>query len=69
VREGGYVFFLGLIGVPGGAALTVGVLWFAVRIVGALPGGVLLLKRQKPGQVPTSSAHTGVIASQMEDPP
>jgi hypothetical protein len=69
VREGGYVFFLGLIGVPGGAAFTAGVLWFAVRVVGALPGALLLFQRDTRGHVPRTSAHKAVIPSQLEEPP
>ncbi len=42
IREGGYVFFLERIGVPAAAALAFGLLWFAVVVLGALPGGILL---------------------------
>lgn len=43
VREAGYVFFLELVGVPGGTALTMGLLWSAVLMAGGLIGGGLLL--------------------------
>jgi len=43
VREGGYVFFLELVGVDDATALTFGLLWFTITVVGALPGGFLLM--------------------------
>jgi uncharacterized membrane protein YbhN (UPF0104 family) len=50
VREGGYVFFLDLIGVEEATALTFGLLWFAISVVGALPGGLLLMLRNGRGR-------------------
>jgi hypothetical protein len=50
IREGGYVFFLERIGVPAPAALAFGLLWFAVVVLGALPGGILLW-RPAPGRL------------------
>jgi uncharacterized membrane protein YbhN (UPF0104 family) len=45
MREGGYVFFLHRIGVPPADALSFGLAWFAVLVLGALPGGALLALR------------------------
>ena len=50
VREGGYVFFLELVGVEDATALTFGLLWFAITVVGALPGGLLLMLRNGRGR-------------------
>ena len=41
------MFFLGFIGISAGSALTFGLLWFLIIVVGALPGGVLLLRRSE----------------------
>jgi uncharacterized membrane protein YbhN (UPF0104 family) len=43
VREGGYMFFLGRIGIPEPVAVTVGLLWFLVALVGGLVGGIVFL--------------------------
>jgi uncharacterized membrane protein YbhN (UPF0104 family) len=43
VREGGYLYFLTRIGVDASAAVTMGLLWFAVTLVGGLVGGVAFL--------------------------
>lgn len=50
LREGGYVFFLGLVGIREPAALAFGLAWFTIMVLGALPGGVLLLLRNGRGQ-------------------
>ena len=41
VREGGYLYFLGLINVDDSVAVTVGLLWWAVTVVVGLVGGVV----------------------------
>lgn len=43
VREGGYVFFLALIGIGRDEALALGLLWSAVVLGAGLVGGVVLL--------------------------
>lgn len=43
MREGGYVFFLRRIGVPSASALTFGLAWFGILVLGALPGGLMLM--------------------------
>ena len=50
IREGGYVFFLGLIGIREPAALAFGLVWFTIMALGALPGGLLLLVRKGRGR-------------------
>jgi uncharacterized membrane protein YbhN (UPF0104 family) len=50
IREGGYVFFLDLVGVSTADAFSFGLLWFAIAVAGALPGAVLLLRRGLPGR-------------------
>jgi uncharacterized membrane protein YbhN (UPF0104 family) len=54
VREGGYVFFLGLVGIPQATALALGLLWFAITVMGALPGGILLMLRNAHDEDVTS---------------
>jgi hypothetical protein len=41
VREGGYLYFLGLINVDDSIAVTTGLLWWAVTVVAGLVGGGL----------------------------
>jgi uncharacterized membrane protein YbhN (UPF0104 family) len=41
VREGGYLYFLGLINVDDSVAVTVGLLWWAVTLVVGLAGGAI----------------------------
>jgi len=41
VREGGYLYFLGLIDVDDSIAVTMGLLWWAVTLVVGLLGGAL----------------------------
>ena len=41
VREGGYLYFLGLINVDDSIAVTVGLLWWAVTLVAGLAGGAV----------------------------
>ncbi len=41
IQEGSFVFFLGLVGVPGPPALLLGVLTHVATIISVLPGGVL----------------------------
>jgi len=41
VREGGYLYFLGLLNVDDSIAVTVGLLWWAVTVVTGLMGGVI----------------------------
>jgi glycosyltransferase 2 family protein len=43
VREGGYVYFLGKLGVPDLSAVTMGLLWWAVTAMAGLVGGVVFL--------------------------
>ncbi|NDY42762.1 flippase-like domain-containing protein [Dissulfurirhabdus thermomarina] len=40
VREGGFVFFLGIEGVPAGQALTLGLTFFGVQVAASLLGGL-----------------------------
>jgi len=54
LREGGYVFFLGLIGIRAPAALAFGLVWFTIMVVGALPGGLLLLLKNGRGRESSS---------------
>ena len=46
VREWGYVFLFGLVGLSSGEALSLSLLFFAVGIVGSLAGGVAFLIRR-----------------------
>jgi uncharacterized membrane protein YbhN (UPF0104 family) len=41
VREGGYLYFLTRIDVDDSIAVTVGLLWFGLTVIGGLVGGVL----------------------------
>lgn len=41
VREGGYLYFLGRIGVDRSVAVTIGLLWFTLTLLGGLVGGVV----------------------------
>jgi len=41
VREGGYLYFLGRINVDDSAAVTIGLLWWAVTLVVGLAGGAI----------------------------
>ncbi len=41
VREGGYLYFLGLIDVDDSVAVTVGLLWWAVTVIAGLAGGAV----------------------------
>jgi len=41
VREGGYLYFLGLINVDDSAAVTIGLLWWAVTLLVGLAGGAV----------------------------
>lgn len=43
VREGGYLYFLTRIDVDDSIAVTVGLLWFAVTLLGGLVGGALFV--------------------------
>jgi uncharacterized membrane protein YbhN (UPF0104 family) len=43
VREGGYLYFLTRIDVEDSIAVTVGLLWFALTVVGGLLGGALFV--------------------------
>lgn len=43
VREGGYLYFFGRIGIDGATAVTASLLWFAVSSVASLIGGVVFL--------------------------
>jgi hypothetical protein len=52
VRESFFVFFLGRFGVEPDAAFAVGFLFFAVTIVAALPGGLILAWRSARLGVP-----------------
>jgi hypothetical protein len=50
VREGGYLYFLGLVGVDDSVAVTVGLLWFSLTLFGGLLGGLVFASAG--GQVP-----------------
>jgi uncharacterized membrane protein YbhN (UPF0104 family) len=41
VREGGYLYFLGLLNVDDSIAITMGLLWWAVTVIAGLMGGAL----------------------------
>jgi uncharacterized membrane protein YbhN (UPF0104 family) len=43
VREAGYLYFLGRIGVGDAVAVTMGLLWFAITLVGGMVGGAVFL--------------------------
>ena len=43
VREGGYLYFLGLLDVDDSIAVTVGLLWWSVTVVAGLLGGALFV--------------------------
>jgi uncharacterized membrane protein YbhN (UPF0104 family) len=50
IREGGYLFFLGQLGVPRPTAVAIGLLSSAVVLASGLAGGaVYLLRRSQPG--------------------
>ena len=67
IREGGYAFFLEHIGVPPAAALTFGLLWFGVVVLGALPGGLLLWRMSSVDA--TDDAASGARRSATEADP
>jgi uncharacterized protein (TIRG00374 family) len=46
VREWGYVFLFGLVGLSNGEALSLSLLFFAVGVVGSLSGGIAFLVRR-----------------------
>lgn len=50
VREGGYVFLLGLVGVPPATAFAMGFLWSVVILLGGLGGGAVLLLSRREGR-------------------
>jgi hypothetical protein len=54
VREGGYVFLLGLIGIAPAEAFTMGLLWSFVVVLGGLGGGALLLFGRQRARVPAA---------------
>ncbi len=62
MREGGYLYFLTRIGIPGSTAVTVGLLWFSVSVLAGLLGGVLFvasgaeLPRLRGGRAEEASA-------------
>jgi uncharacterized membrane protein YbhN (UPF0104 family) len=41
VREGGYLYFLGLLNIDDSIAVTIGLLWWAVTVIAGLLGGAL----------------------------
>ncbi len=43
VREGGYLYFLGVAGIDDSVAVTVGLLWWLVTLLGGLVGGAFLV--------------------------
>jgi hypothetical protein len=43
VREGSYLFFLGRIGIAEPVAVTVGLLWWFVTLIGGVVGGIVFL--------------------------
>ena len=53
LREGGYVFFLGFVGVTEEQALAMGLLWTAVILASGLAGGLALLLSQDLVLAPT----------------
>ena len=56
VREGGYVFLLGLVGVPPAMAFAMGLLWSAVILLGGLGGGAVLLLSRRQGRMLAADA-------------
>jgi hypothetical protein len=56
VREGGYVFLLGLTGVAPATAFAMGLLWSAVIFLGGLGGGAVLLSGGRRGPLPAAGA-------------
>jgi uncharacterized membrane protein YbhN (UPF0104 family) len=59
VREGGYVFFLHRIGVSAADAFGFGLAWFAILVLGALPGGVLLMWRGETAKAVREAGEEG----------
>ena len=62
VRESGYVFLLGLVGVAPARAFAMGLLWSGVVFLGGIGGGVALLLR-RPGAPGADAGVTGQTSS------
>jgi uncharacterized membrane protein YbhN (UPF0104 family) len=60
LREGGYLFLLGLIGVSSEKGVAFGLLLFLVVVVDSLIGGLLFLLKKSPTPAPDSSGLTEV---------
>ncbi len=52
LREGGYFFFLGKLGIGPEAAIACGVLWFTVMLVNGLVGGVIFVLYRRNSLAP-----------------
>ena len=48
LREGGYLFMLGLIGINSERAVAFGLLWFMIVAVDSLVGGVAFILKKSP---------------------
>ena len=44
VREGAYIYFLGLVNLPESAGLAFGLIWFAIVVIASLIGGIVYVK-------------------------
>lgn len=55
LREGGYLFLLGLIGVSSEKAIAFGFLWFIVVALDSLLGGALFILKRAPAPSPLSA--------------
>ena len=55
LREGGYLFLLGRIGIGSEKAIAFGLLWFIVVAVDSLIGGLLFILRKSPAPAPLAA--------------
>jgi uncharacterized membrane protein YbhN (UPF0104 family) len=60
LREGGYVFLLGLVGIDPALAFTMGLLWSVVVLFGGLVGGAVLLLGRRHGRAPLAASAADV---------
>jgi hypothetical protein len=55
LREGGYLFLLGTIGIASEKAVAFSLLWFVIVILASLVGGLVFILRKGPRPSPAPS--------------
>jgi len=59
LREGGYLFFLGRLGVDPERAIASSIVWLAIVVASGLVGGLVFVLYRQPGQSESSSSIPG----------